>query len=421
MPDAPEQRAAPGALNALETLSRRRFLSIGGALAAGMVSGASIITTGCDVSPYGALGEPDGNGIRLPAGFRSRLIARSGDPVGPRGYAWHRAPDGGATFATRRGGWIYVSNAEILYGGGVGAIVFSPQGRVIDAYSILSGTHRNCAGGATPWQTWLSCEEVAIGQVYECDPWGERPAVVRPALGRFNHEAVAVDPHDRALYLTEDEADGCLYRFLPNAWPELGSGRLEIAEVGSDARLVWHPVPNADPNLSAGETPTRRQVPEATPFRGGEGIVYDEAARSVFFSTKHDGRVWQYRPASGAIRVLYEPAADPLAQLTGVDNLAMTPTGQVLVAEDGGNMELVLVDRDGFASPLLRVEGQDRSELTGPAFDPKGQRLYVSSQRGIDGRGLTYEVRGPFARGNRWHREHEVRRGRHGARHGKAG
>ena len=86
-----------------------------------------------------------------------------------------------------------------------------------------------------------------------------------------------------------------------------------------------------------------------------------------------------------------------MKQLGGVDNVTVARNGDVVVAEDGGNMELVLLQPGGLpALALLRIEGQPGSEITGPAFDPSGKRLYFSSQRGSDGRGITYEVRGPF-------------------------
>jgi secreted PhoX family phosphatase len=370
-------------------LTRRDMLRLGGQVALGLAGGALGFSMGCDVSPFGNLREADENGIRLPVGFRSRILARTGDPIGTSGYRWHGAPDGGATFATEHG-WIYVSNSELNNGGGAGAITFDTAGRIRDAYRICGGTRRNCAGGATPWGTWLSCEEVRTGWVYECDPTGEQDAIQRPALGRFNHEAVAVDAARRILYLTEDEFSGGLYRFLPNAWPHLESGQLEIAEVYDGDRVRWHPIPDA----SALSTPTRSQVRAATPFRGGEGIVEREG--HAYFTTKFDNRVWDYDAESERISVLYDAARDPRRQLTGVDNIATTRGSELLVAEDGGNMELVIVDQAGFAQPLLRVEGQDASEITGPAFDPRGHRLYFSSQRGTDGRGITYEVRGPF-------------------------
>lgn len=372
-------------------MSRRRFLRTSGALGAHAVVGSSLFALACDLGFYGPLREPDENGIRLAPGFRSRVLARSGEAVPGTGHVWHGAPDGGAVFEAGSG-WVYVSNAELIFSGGAGALRFDRSGRVVDAYGICSGTRRNCAGGATPWGTWLSCEEVGNGLVYECDPLGEVEQVVRPALGIFNHEAVAADPVERRLYLTEDRFDGRLYRFTPNQWGDLSSGALEVAEVAADAGVSWHLLPNPTPGGRA--TPTRRQVPESTAFRGGEGVVYDRG--HVYFTTKFDDRVWDLDVAEQSLRLLYDRSTDPIGKLSGVDNIAVTERGELLVAEDGGNMELVMLTLDGIGLPLLRVEGQPGSELTGPAFDPSGRRLYFSSQRGADGRGITYEVRGPF-------------------------
>src|SRR5690606_16505945 len=78
--------------------------------------------------------------------------------------------------------------------GGAGAIRFAADGSIVDAYGILDGTLSNCAGGLTPWGTWLSCEEwedtegYAAGRVWECDPFGVEDAVARPALGICKHE-----------------------------------------------------------------------------------------------------------------------------------------------------------------------------------------------------------------------------------------
>jgi secreted PhoX family phosphatase len=79
-----------------------------------------------------------------------------------------------------------------------------------------------------------------------------------------------------------------------------------------------------------------------------------------------------------------------------VDNVVVSRSGDLYVAEDGADLQLCLITPDRIVAPFLQVLWQDGSELTGPAFSPDGQRLYFSSQRGGDGRGLTYEVTGPF-------------------------
>lgn len=376
---------------------RRGFLQLGGALAARLaLGGTGLVAFGCDVSPYGPLQPPDENGIRLPEGFRSRVLARRDEVVPGTQHVWHKAPDGGAVFRAP-GGWVYVSNAESRSEGGVGALRFDHRGEVVDAYSICTGTRRNCAGGATPWGTWLTCEEERDGLVYECDPLGRREAIVRPALGRFKHEAVAVDPAGRCLYLTEDEIFGRLYRFRPHVWPHLDEGVLEVARGVENGPLEWLEVPIPVPDFAAGDPPTRRQVTPTAIFAGGEGIVYDRD--HIYFATKVDNTIWDLDLRTDVIRRLYRASDDPARQLTGVDNVAATRAGDLVVAEDGGNMELVILSRSGVAQPLLRVEGQDDSELTGPAFDPWGHHLYFSSQRGTDRQGITYVVSGPFGLG----------------------
>ncbi|MCP5344856.1 MAG: DUF839 domain-containing protein [Pseudomonadales bacterium] len=347
----------------------------------------------------GPLLPPDDNGIMLPAGYRSRVLAVTGKPALPDGdYVWHAEPDGGACYATPDGGWVYVSNSEVpANGGGVGALRFNSRGDLVDSYSILTATSSNCAGGKTPWDTWLSCEEVDHGLVYECDPFGEKFAEVRPALGAFRHEAVAVDTDHQHLYLTEDEPDGCLYRFRPQrALPDISSGVLEVAEIVArdDKRLLqWHALP--DP--LAKSTLTRKQVSRASHFDGGEGIGF--FAGKVYFTTKGDNRVWVYDVHSSEIEVLYDIRTNANPILKGVDNVLITPAGDVIVAEDGGDNQLVALTPDGGVVPLLQVVGQDESELCGPALDPSCTRLYFSSQSGFsrNGPGITYEISGPFA------------------------
>ena len=390
----------------------RRQLIVSGALAAGALAGsprllreALAAPARAGASPYGALGAPDANGLMLPPGFTSREVARGLSQVA--GYPWPVFSDGQATFPTANGGWILVTNSESLAatGAGTSAIRFAPDGAVASAYRILAGTNVNCAGGPTPWGTWLSCEEHAAGFVWECDPAGVLPAVARPALGAFTHEAAAVEPGGRQVYLTEDEGDGGFYRFTPTSYPDLSAGLLEVAVVAGDGSVTWQRVPNPTP--APAQTPTRKQVPAMTPFASGEGIGHDGGV--LYFTTKGDKRLWAYDARTSLLEVVYDHALAPTASLDAVDNVTVSAAGEIFVCEDGGNMEIGLITPEREVAPVLRftgpahpVEGEYKSEVCGVVFDPSGTRMYCTSQRShpqsasVPGPGAVYEIGGPF-------------------------
>ncbi|PSJ16833.1 alkaline phosphatase PhoX [Nitrosomonas supralitoralis] len=386
----------------IKDINRRKLLQYGfmglGAFFGNILLPMPVRAATSSLLSLGDLGPADANGIRLPPGFTSRVVAHSGQKLFD--YVWHAAPDGGAVFRVANGDWIYVSNSEIDDGGGgVGALRFNPMGEIIDAYSILNQTHRNCSGGKTPWRTWLSCEEVDRGQVWECYPGGRKSAQPRSALGLFRHEAVAVDFVRKQIYLTEDERDGCLYRYTAasidaEGKPDLDNGVLEVAEVVDKSTGIVHW--NAVPDPLATSKPTRKQIPNCTQFNGGEGIWYRHGI--VYFSTKGDDRIWAYDVLKQSLSIIYDAALYAVPVLTGVDSITSNAAGELLIAEDGGNMQLVAL-AGGKVKPILQVVDQAESEITGPAFSPDGSRLYFSSLRGKTGLledGVTYEITGPF-------------------------
>jgi secreted PhoX family phosphatase len=356
-------------------------------------------------SPYGPLGRPDENGIRLPEGFRSRVIAQGGQLVDDTGYAWHLFSDGAATFPAGDGGWILVSNSEVPTDGqgGASAIRFRRRGGIEDAYRILDGTSTNCAGGPTPWATWLSCEETDDGLVWECDPRGEDAPVAHPALGVFRHEAVCVDPSTGFLYLTEDLSDGGLYRFKPREPGDLSQGVLQIATVLPGGEVDWKRVPNPEGGPA---NPTRNQVPGATEFRRGEGIWF--AGGIVYVATTADSKIHAYNTSSKRIRVIYDAERLENPPLTQVDNITVSRAGDLFVCEDDGGddpFDICIITRrpNRRVARFLKLTGDEHgqpgteasSELAGVVFNPAGNRLYFSSQRAF-ATGVVYEVRGPF-------------------------
>lgn len=401
--------------------SRRRLLTA----LAGAPMGAALVACGCSPSPGGGTtttGSPTtgstgststtvavptswaeptvdsgADGLMVPEGWTATVLGRTGDKVGSTDYVWPPAPDGAATFEDPDGnGWWVAINHETGpgEGGGASAIHLDDDGEVIAAHRILGGTAINCAGGSTPWGTWLSGEEFDEGQVWEADPTVEDSGEARPALGVFKHEAAAVDEPGKALYLTEDQPDGRFYRFTPSSWPDLSDGLLEVAKASGDdgtGTVEWLEVP--DP--SAASESTRSQVPESTPYTGGEGLALGDG--KVFFSTKLDNTVWAYDPERSEMSIVYRATGDEPV-LSGVDNLWWDdPSKTLLVAEDGGDMELVALSLDGSVTPILRVEGHDGSEITGPTLSPDRRFMTLSSQRGIkDFIGVTWLVQGPF-------------------------
>lgn len=406
------------------TLNRRQFVvrtagaALGGpallALVGARVVEAGVPLAAAGASPYGPLAStPDENGLLLPAGFTSRVVAEAGAPVGSTSFIWPPLPDGAGIVPTDDGGWCYTCNSNIFAlgaAGSVSGIRFTPAGEVANAYVVLNGSSSNSGGCATPWGTWLSVEEDVLydqGLVWECDPTGELLARRLPALGRFSHHSVAVDPVEGRVYLTQTHPLGLLYRFTPAQAGDLTDGVLEACTIGADGAVTWTAV--VDPLGT--DVRTRDQVPGATVFAQGGGAwvngdwLYvatelDHSVHGIDLRAQRYRRIWQ---------------GDPGGVLSNCDAMSgFAESGDLLVGRNGPAVELVLITTTGAVAPLVRLDGPSHqgSRLTGPVFDPSGTRLYVSSQRattakalgeilpGLDGAdfrgGVTYEITGPF-------------------------
>lgn len=199
--------------------------------------------------------------------------------------------------------------------------------------------------GAAGFPSWAG----RTGLVYECDPSGQQLAIALPAMGMFRHEAAAVDPIARRLYLTEDQPDGLFYRFTPTHYPrgeqaDLSSGLLETLIVAGedplDARPTrWVPDPMPAPTVEPPVPATRYQIGSAERFNGGEGCWYHVG--DVYFTTKGDNRVWAYDSRRAALELELELVYDKASAhafnpgIDDVGNLTVSSAGDILVAEDG--------------------------------------------------------------------------------------
>jgi uncharacterized protein len=311
--------------------------------------------------------------------------------------------------------------------------------RLVRDFISMNGTIVNCAGGLTPWGSWLTCEETtegiatgwpkAHGYVFEVPVIAEDevPAIAYPTLGRFSHEAVAVDPISWVVYETEDANPCGLYRFVPYQPGQLSEGgRLQMLAVkgrpGYDTRydqqvgrpllVEWVDIPDPDP---ADAEENGLSVFQQGHARGGATFTRLEGCwtsdRTLYFASTDGGnagfgQIWEYRPLgpdSGWLRLIFESPG--VEVLSSPDNLTVSPRGGLVLCEDGGEDTQYLrgLTRDGRIFDFAAFLVNDR-EWAGATYGPDGETLFVNIQgdtsSGGDGDlGYTFAIWGPWEAG----------------------
>ena len=417
-------------------LGRRKFIITGGAATLGLSLASLAWPKRARARGFGELIADPAGILDLPEGFSYQILETVGDTMDD-GYRTPGNPDGMACFVGPANTLILMRNHELSIGdlangpyalgqlpaaeayepaaiGGVTRLVVDATSYArISSNLVLVGTIRNCAGGPSPWG-WLSCEEntdihgnYRHGYTFACpiDATSVQAPQRIDGYGRFNHEAVAVDPSNYHAYLTEDRGDSCLYRFVPDAMAEPFVGRLQALKVvgvdeyetgtmaeGEVVEIEWVDIDQPDPN---GDTlRTEAQGKGAAIFVRGEGIWFFEG--QVYICSTSGGEI-----GKGQIFRLIDgetPTLELVVQSTNIDelempdNITVAPWGELFLVEDGdGDNYVRWVTAEGQICSFARNALSD-SELTGVCFSPDGKAMFVN----IQAEGLTLVVTGPF-------------------------
>jgi secreted PhoX family phosphatase len=461
-------------------LSRRDVLQRGAAFSLGFAGLHALMRPGMAIGDslrlsadtgYGPLVADPNRIISLPPGFKYTVISSHRQRMDDGLYVPAKH-DGMAAFAGPEGRTIIVRNHELdtqdlskgafggrgqhltnvlrpkLYDSGTGAVpalggtttlVFNTKTQELERHFMsLAGTVYNCAGGPTPWGTWLSCEETMSragqryskdhGFVFEVVPTAEPELqVAKPIepMGRFTHEAVAIDPKSGVVYMTEDVQDGLLYRYIPKVPGKLHEGgRLQclmlkditkadlrhwdrqVAQPGRKMPVAWIDfediyAPNNDGRYAG-------QDRGAAIFARGEGMWY--AGGTIYFACTVGGKqmcgqIWKYTPSAaegtpgestnpGMLELFVEP--DDSSIISNCDNITVAPWGDLIVCEDA-------VPKDDKVNFLLGITPEGKvyklaenissaSEFAGATFSPDGTTLFVNVQEN----GVTLAITGPW-------------------------
>ncbi|MEE2719423.1 MAG: alkaline phosphatase PhoX [Planctomycetota bacterium] len=471
----------------MSTLSRRHFIQRSIALSAGFAGLRRVMADEVPVlnqlarPGYGPLTDEGSQYVSLPAGFRAQVCSYAGQRMND-GLLVPGKHDGMGVVPGPDGLTILVRNHEISPGhdtvgpfdaggdglasidrtkifdpgregfapsrGGTTTLVYDTRGgrepgELVHHAMSLVGTEHNCAGGMTPRDTWISCEESVVGPGDELGRarthgWCfEVPATVEPTLiepvpikpmGRLNHEAVAVDPRTGIVYMTEDRNDGILLRYIP-VKPDrlLEGGRLQALAIVDQPSRDLRNWPDAEsPAIPTGTVLATRWIdldevesPDdslryqgfdrgAARFARGEGMWFGNQV--VYFACTTGGRnqrgqIWKYTPAEphvegtgkdaeagGRLELFVEP--NDATVIEHADNLTVAPWGDLVVCEDGYEDQFLLgVTPEGSIYRIAR-NMLNQSEFAGAVFSPDGSTLFVN----IQNPGMTLAITGPWDR-----------------------
>jgi uncharacterized protein len=398
--------------------------------------------------------------LTLPEGFEYTIIGRTGAKMAD-GAPTPPAHDGMAAFRIKnelrlvrnheinngvgRDGAAF-GNAALAYdakaGGGTTTLVIDPKTReIVKDFVSLNGTLHNCAGGPTPWGSWISCEETTLGKsLYKDESGRERggfsqnhgycfevaagagaalKATPLTAMGRFVHEAIAVDARTGIVYLTEDRGAAGFYRFTPKRQGKLSEGgKLQMLAIAGRRQLDLRKGQKAGEwlnvnwvNIDEPDPPDAEKATDAV-YRQGLALGAATFARlegcwyggdSIYFTStsggdKRFGQIWQYTPGKdqGKLKLIFESPEEAVLDMP--DNICVSPNGGLILCEDGHSEQYIRgLTREGkifdFAKNIL--PGYEGKEFAGATFSPDGQTLFVNIQTP----GLTLAIWGPWERG----------------------
>ncbi|MDE2664099.1 MAG: DUF839 domain-containing protein [Gemmatimonadota bacterium] len=431
--------------------------SLAGLAARARPAAASTRGTARGSAAYGPL-RPAGPELALPEGFSYALLSVEGRPMSD-GRPTPRAHDGMGLFPVSDDVVRLVRNHEDQDPPGLAVPLVSPElaydplagggtttlevrieadGRAVLVRDFVSagGTMINCAGGTTPWRSWLTCEETTFGQgrgwtvphgyVFEVPADADEPVRAEPLrdMGRFTHEAIAVDPATGFVYETEDyNRRSGFYRFRPHTPGVLrDGGALEMLAVRGEPQVdlrtgqrpgewrgvEWVPIENPDPpEAERNATTVWMEGFEAggARFSRLEGCWY--ADRSIYFHATNGGdtqlgQVWRYVPDEEALALVFESPSEEV--LSGPDNITVSPRGGILICEDNsGETHLHGLSPEGEIFPFARNILNAR-EFAGACFSPDGRTLFINLQgdtisMGPGNLGYTFAIWGPWERG----------------------